>query len=61
MALLPFMELCEVFTVCFLLSGGVQGIIVCEATFEPGVEAYLAMGTQWYKNHAKSLVSVQLL
>ncbi len=22
---------------------------VCEATFEPGVEAYLAMGTQWLK------------
>ncbi len=21
--------------------------LVCEATFEPGVEAYLAMGTQW--------------
>ncbi len=23
--------------------------LVCEATFEPGVEAYLAMRTQWYK------------
>ncbi len=21
--------------------------LVCEPTFEPGVEAYLAMGTQW--------------
>ncbi len=36
--------------------------LVCEATFEPGVEAYLAMGTHAVvENHAKSLVSVQLL
>ncbi len=33
------------------LCGGLQGIIVCEATFEPGVEAYLAMGTQWCKSY----------
>ncbi len=36
--------------------------IVCEATFEPGVEAYLAMETQWKKiMRSRSLVSVQLL
>ncbi len=29
------------------LCGGLQGII--EHNFEPGVEVYLAMGTQWYK------------
>ncbi len=45
--------MCAAFTMVYAL-GIVEALwrptglkLVCEATFEPGVEAYLAMGIQW--------------